>query len=190
MTDLSIFATASHDNSFSYEKGIFKKYRSNVLDNSFNDTETYSSNINTTGLFNLAYRLNGNHKISYNSLFVNKTILHNFRIFELLKKIISISLALILITSNVGFTLGTHICGGFAVINELMIGHNNLDCGMGDMDTKNKMSTADTGTHFESVPCWENEFKKTDCLDCGNCCKTTSPIFTDKDIERISKYVW
>ncbi|WP_405565980.1 YkgJ family cysteine cluster protein [Polaribacter sp. Asnod6-C07] len=33
------------------------------------------------------------------------------------------------------------------------------------------------------------EFKKTDCLDCGNCCKTTSPIFTDKDIERISKYL-
>lgn len=33
-----------------------------------------------------------------------------------------------------------------------------------------------------------NEFEKTDCLDCGNCCKTTSPIFTDKDIERISKH--
>lgn len=32
------------------------------------------------------------------------------------------------------------------------------------------------------------EFAKTDCLDCGNCCKTTSPIFTDKDIERISKH--
>lgn len=33
------------------------------------------------------------------------------------------------------------------------------------------------------------EFKKTDCLDCGNCCKTTSPIFTEKDIERISKHL-
>jgi Fe-S-cluster containining protein len=33
------------------------------------------------------------------------------------------------------------------------------------------------------------EFAKTDCLDCGNCCKTTSPIFTDKDIERISKHL-
>lgn len=31
------------------------------------------------------------------------------------------------------------------------------------------------------------EFEKTDCLACGNCCKTTSPIFTDKDIERIAK---
>ncbi|MBL4939648.1 MAG: YkgJ family cysteine cluster protein, partial [Lutibacter sp.] len=34
-----------------------------------------------------------------------------------------------------------------------------------------------------------NEFKNTDCLTCGNCCKTTSPIFTDKDIERISKHL-
>ncbi|WP_298883603.1 YkgJ family cysteine cluster protein [uncultured Polaribacter sp.] len=35
----------------------------------------------------------------------------------------------------------------------------------------------------------DDEFKKTDCLACGNCCKTTSPIFTDKDVERISKYL-
>ena len=34
----------------------------------------------------------------------------------------------------------------------------------------------------------EKEFKNTDCLQCANCCKTTGPLFTDKDIERISKY--
>ena len=33
------------------------------------------------------------------------------------------------------------------------------------------------------------EFDKTDCLSCGNCCKTTSPIFTEKDIQRISKHL-
>ena len=33
----------------------------------------------------------------------------------------------------------------------------------------------------------EKEFEKTDCLQCANCCKTSSPIFTDKDIFRISK---
>jgi len=32
-------------------------------------------------------------------------------------------------------------------------------------------------------------FEKTDCLTCGNCCKTTSPIFTEKDITRISKHL-
>ena len=30
-------------------------------------------------------------------------------------------------------------------------------------------------------------FEKTDCLQCANCCKTTSPIFYQKDIERLAK---
>lgn len=34
----------------------------------------------------------------------------------------------------------------------------------------------------------DEEFKNTDCLDCANCCKTTGPLFTDKDIQRISKF--
>lgn len=34
----------------------------------------------------------------------------------------------------------------------------------------------------------DDEFKRTDCLQCANCCKTTGPLFTDKDIERISKF--
>jgi uncharacterized protein len=32
-------------------------------------------------------------------------------------------------------------------------------------------------------------FEKTDCLKCANCCKTTSPIFYNKDIERAAKYL-
>lgn len=34
----------------------------------------------------------------------------------------------------------------------------------------------------------EEEFERTDCLTCANCCKTTGPLFTDKDIERIAKF--
>lgn len=34
----------------------------------------------------------------------------------------------------------------------------------------------------------QEEFRKTNCLTCANCCKTTSPIFTEKDIARISKH--
>src|ERR1700743_1988754 len=30
----------------------------------------------------------------------------------------------------------------------------------------------------------EEVFEHTDCLTCANCCKTTSPIFYQKDIER------
>lgn len=35
----------------------------------------------------------------------------------------------------------------------------------------------------------EVEFDRTDCLDCANCCKTTGPLFTDKDIDRVSKHL-
>lgn len=33
----------------------------------------------------------------------------------------------------------------------------------------------------------EQTFRKVDCLTCANCCKTTSPIFRDVDIKRLSK---
>ena len=32
----------------------------------------------------------------------------------------------------------------------------------------------------------EEVFAETDCLSCANCCKTTSPIFKQKDIERLA----
>ena len=35
----------------------------------------------------------------------------------------------------------------------------------------------------------DTEFKKTNCLQCANCCKTTGPLFTLADIERISKHL-
>jgi outer membrane receptor protein involved in Fe transport len=71
--DLTVFATASHSKSFNHRQGIFKSYRSNVLNNSYTDTELYQVNMNTTGLLNIGLRINENNKISYNSLFVNKT---------------------------------------------------------------------------------------------------------------------
>ncbi len=33
----------------------------------------------------------------------------------------------------------------------------------------------------------DETFRKIDCLECGNCCKTTSPAFFEKDIERLCK---
>ena len=35
----------------------------------------------------------------------------------------------------------------------------------------------------------EGEFQRTDCLTCANCCKTTGPLFTNADVERISKHL-
>ncbi|GGZ32028.1 zinc/iron-chelating domain-containing protein [Echinicola pacifica] len=33
----------------------------------------------------------------------------------------------------------------------------------------------------------EEQFKRMDCLTCANCCKTTSPIFIQTDIDRLAK---
>lgn len=35
----------------------------------------------------------------------------------------------------------------------------------------------------------EEVFSCTDCLACANCCKTTGPKFSDKDIDRIAKHL-
>ncbi len=43
--------------------------------------------------------------------------------------------------------------------------------------------TLDTLFHVEH----QKVFQKIDCLKCANCCKTTSPIFRDVDIKRLSK---
>jgi Fe-S-cluster containining protein len=35
----------------------------------------------------------------------------------------------------------------------------------------------------------ESVFEEINCLNCANCCKTTSPIFYQNDIERIAKFL-
>lgn len=35
----------------------------------------------------------------------------------------------------------------------------------------------------------DETFQQIDCLACANCCKTTSPIFRDVDIERIAQHL-
>jgi outer membrane receptor protein involved in Fe transport len=89
--DLSVFLTGSHSKSFEYRNGVFRAYRSNVLDKSFpaisrqinidrgvnpneNDVEEYISRTNTTGYVNVGLKLNDNNKIKYNTLFVNTGI--------------------------------------------------------------------------------------------------------------------
>lgn len=50
---------------------------------------------------------------------------------------------------------------------------------------KSKPKTLDDTTHRAH----DLAFKKIDCLDCANCCKTTSPTFYERDIDRIAKHL-
>lgn len=42
---------------------------------------------------------------------------------------------------------------------------------------------------YTVVEVHEEVFEETDCLQCANCCKTTGPLYTEKDIERIAKHL-
>ena len=50
---------------------------------------------------------------------------------------------------------------------------------------KSKPKNLDDNTHEAH----NNAFDKIDCLQCANCCKTTSPIFYDRDIDRLAKHL-
>ncbi|MBU2915014.1 HYC_CC_PP family protein [Reichenbachiella agariperforans] len=47
-----------------------------------------------------------------------------------MKRIIAISLSMLLLLSNMGLAISTHYCGGKAVQSQLAIGQAHLDCGM------------------------------------------------------------
>ncbi|UJP63887.1 YkgJ family cysteine cluster protein [Mongoliitalea daihaiensis] len=48
-----------------------------------------------------------------------------------------------------------------------------------------RIKSKDLDQHFSQAH--EEKFKKMDCLTCANCCKTTSPIFIQTDIDRLAK---
>lgn len=76
---LRLFFTASHSNNKEYTKGVYRKYRSNVLNNQFTDVENFYVKSNTTALLNLSYPVSDNFKLKINSLFINKS---NDRLYE------------------------------------------------------------------------------------------------------------
>lgn len=50
---------------------------------------------------------------------------------------------------------------------------------------KMRKGNADTLVH----KLHQKAFETIDCLQCANCCTTTGPLLTDKDIDRIAKYL-
>lgn len=70
--DLRVLLTASQSSSFEYNKGIFREYRSNNLYDYFSDVENYSKTDNTTGLLDVIYQLDDNHRFKATSMFINK----------------------------------------------------------------------------------------------------------------------
>ncbi|NMH89173.1 TonB-dependent receptor [Flavivirga algicola] len=71
--ELSIFASGSHSKSYGYQEGVFRSYRSNILDNEFTDVESFTTNTNSTGYVNLGLKINSENRIKISSLSVNRS---------------------------------------------------------------------------------------------------------------------
>jgi len=67
---LSVFFTGSFNNNFEYREGEATEF-STVEKKSFPKAEEYEYSTNTTGMANIVYKINNDHKVSFNSLFVN-----------------------------------------------------------------------------------------------------------------------
>lgn len=72
---LSLFASVSFDNEYTAIKnGIARSVNAEgVATKDFNKYESFGYNTNTTGLFNLGFKINNDHSIKYNSVFINSS---------------------------------------------------------------------------------------------------------------------
>lgn len=70
---VNLFATANFNNGFEYRQGINQATDSHGNPLKSFDQEKFSYKTNTTGMFNVNYSLNEDHKLCYNFLFVNSS---------------------------------------------------------------------------------------------------------------------
>lgn len=70
--NLELFFIGSQDISFEHNKGVFREYRANFINDSITDAETFSKSVNTTGLTSISYEFDKNNSVKANSLFINK----------------------------------------------------------------------------------------------------------------------
>jgi outer membrane receptor protein involved in Fe transport len=82
--DLGLVGSVSNSKSFEYREGIYRSYRANILNTSYPDTENRGTQINdapdveefitylnTTAYIRGDFKINEDHKIAYNTLYVS-----------------------------------------------------------------------------------------------------------------------
>jgi len=69
---LSLFLTASFDNSFLYKDGVVTDFTAN-LNKLFPDSEEYNYSTTSTAMATAIYKINNDNKLKYSSLFINSS---------------------------------------------------------------------------------------------------------------------
>jgi len=93
-----------------------------------------------------------------------KEIKNNLSIFTfdyIMKQALAIILSILLLSSHMYLTMGTHFCGGEAVVTKIILGETHLGCGM--MDMEEPCDDSGHSNHnqlsYNNIPCCQNEFK-------------------------------
>ncbi|MFK5972586.1 MAG: TonB-dependent receptor [Flavobacteriaceae bacterium] len=69
---LAVFFTASHSRSFEHREGLFRRFRSNFIDDTITDATTFSKKIVNTALLDITFFTNNKNKLKSATFFVNK----------------------------------------------------------------------------------------------------------------------
>lgn len=75
----------------------------------------------------------------------------------------SIILAFVFLGSNLGLAMGTHFCGGHAMESAVILGYEDLSCGM--MPEPPSHHDGHHDQNIDSIPCCANEFQSLQIAD-------------------------
>lgn len=68
---LSVLLTGSQSRSYDYGQGLFRQFRSNFIDDTITDATRWRKREVTSGLLDMVYFINENHKLKSSSIFLN-----------------------------------------------------------------------------------------------------------------------
>ena len=93
--------------------------------------------------------------------FCNESILLYVLVSEM-RRLLSLFFSFLILLSSMGFTLGTHYCGGYAMKSGFIFSHNSLDCGMNEAVSECEIhpSSTTTKTVIKNNNCCTNDLDR------------------------------
>lgn len=82
-----------------------------------------------------------------------------------MKRVISIALLLIFVAGQINLTFAEHFCMSFKIKSSVMVGHGDLDCGMGEMMACDDEESTANGPLLKAPSCCSNDYYSSDSDD-------------------------
>jgi hypothetical protein len=82
-----------------------------------------------------------------------------------MKRVVAISLLIIFVAGQVNLTWADHYCMSFKVQSSVMLGHGELDCGMGEMISCEDEPEDVSSPMFKTPGCCSNDYYSSDSDD-------------------------